>query len=58
LEAVLQNDRRRAFVNDRLLAVGDTFLVEHGAGPVLFEVLQIQDDSVLVECNGIQLTLR
>ena len=58
LEAVLRNNRPQAFVNDRLLAVGDTFLVEHSAGPLLFEVLQIQEDSVLVECNDIQVTLK
>lgn len=55
LEAVL---RTRAFVNDRLLAVGDTFLVEHSAGLFTFEVLQIRDDAVLVECHDIQLTLK
>ncbi len=58
LEAVLRNDRPRAFVNDRLLAVGDTFLVEHSAGLFTFEVLQIRDDAVLVECHDIQLTLK
>lgn len=58
LEAVLRSGCLRAFVNDRLLAVGDTFLVEHSTGPLTFEVLWIQDDAVLVECKGIQLTLK
>lgn len=58
LGAVLRNPSPQAFVNDRFLAVGDTFTVEHSAGPLEFEVLQIHEDSVLVECHGIQLTLK
>ena len=58
LEAVIRDGTPRAFVNDRLLNVGDRFTVERGADFLEFEVLWIYEDSVLVECNGIQLTLK
>ncbi len=58
LEAVLRNNTPLAFLNDRLLGVGDRFTVERGAGVLEFEVLQIYEDAVLVECNDIQLTLQ
>jgi len=59
LEAVsLKSENPRAFLNDRLLGVGDTLTVETGSASLEFEVLQIQKESVLVECNGIQLALK
>jgi hypothetical protein len=59
LEAVsLKSESPRAFLNDRLLGVGDTLTVETGSASLEFEVLQIKEESVLVECNGIQLTLK
>ncbi len=58
LEAVIRDGSPRAFVNDRLLKVGDRFTVERGTDFLEFEVLWIYEDSVLVECNGIQLTLK
>jgi hypothetical protein len=58
LEAVLRNGHPLAFLNDRLLGVGDTFTVERGTSVLEFEVLRIGEDAVLVECNDIQLTLQ
>jgi len=58
LEAVLRNGNLQAFLNDRLLGVGDTFTVERGSRVFEFEVLRIYDDAVLVECNDMQLTLQ
>ena len=58
LEAVLLNDAPLAFLNDRLVQAGDTFTVERGTSVFEFEVLRINEDSVLVECNDIQLTLQ
>ena len=58
LEAVVRSDSPWAFVNDRMLRIGDTFTVERGADLLEFEVLRIHEDSVLVECKGIQLTLK
>jgi sRNA-binding protein len=58
LEAVVRSDSPWAFVNDRMLRIGDKLTVERGAGHLEFEVLQIYEDAVLVECNGIQLMLK
>jgi len=59
LEAVsLRSENPQAFLNDRLLAVGDTLTVEQGSACLEFEVLQINENAVLMECNGIQLALK
>jgi hypothetical protein len=58
LEAVLWSESPRAFLNDQLLRVGDKLTVKDGTQVFEFEVLQIYVDSVLVECRGIQLTLK
>ncbi len=58
LEAVLWSEHPKAFVNDQLLQVGDTLPVRDSTSTYTFEVLRIQEDSVLVGCNGKQLTLR
>lgn len=59
LDAVVRRDGPpRAFVNDRMLKVGDRFTVERGAACLEFEVLQIDESAVLVECNDVQLTLK
>lgn len=57
LEAVLWSESPRVFVNDQLLNVGGKFTVKDGAASYEFEVLQIYVDSVLVRCEGVQLTL-
>ncbi len=58
LEAVSWNESPRIFINDQLLEVGGRFLVKDGTQSYEFEVLQIYVDSVLVGCNGVQLTLK
>jgi hypothetical protein len=58
LEAVLWNESPRIYINDRLLEIGDRCVVKNGAQSYEFEVLQIYVDSVLVECAGVQLTLK
>jgi hypothetical protein len=58
LEAVLWNKNPHAFVNDQLLGVGDKLTVTDGTDTCEFEVLQIDEDSVLVRCNETQLTLK
>ncbi len=58
LEALLRNGNPLAFLNDRFVHTGDTFSVERDTGIFEFEVLRIDEDAVLVECNGIQLTLQ
>ena len=58
LQAVLLAGSPQAFINDQLLRVGDTLSFQDGADLYLFEVKQIHDDSVLVECKGQQVTLK
>ena len=58
LEAVSWSENPSAFINDQLRQVGDTLTVRDGTRTYTFEVLRIQEDSVLVGCNGEQLALR
>jgi hypothetical protein len=58
LTAVLRNGSLQAFLNDRLLKVGDTFPVERQGRGFEFEVLRVYAVAVLVKCNDIQLTLQ
>jgi hypothetical protein len=54
----LSSETRQACINDRLLRVGETLSVKDGTAVYVFEVLQIQEDSVLVRCNGKEVTLK
>ena len=62
LEAVLWSENpqenSRAFINDQLLQVGDRLTAKDGTDIRKFEVLRIHEDSVLIGCNGAQLTLK
>jgi len=58
LDAVFLRERPQAFLNDQSLSVGDKLTVKDGAASYEFEVLKIYMDSVLVECEGIQLRLK
>ncbi len=58
LEAVSRTESPRIFINDQLLEVGSRFPVKDGTQSYEFEVLKIDGDSVLVGCNGVQLTLK
>jgi hypothetical protein len=58
LHATLLDGSHQAFINDELLKVGDTLPVHEGGDLYLFEVKRIDDDSVLVECRGQQVTLK
>jgi hypothetical protein len=58
LEAVLKDGKPQAYINDQLLRLGDRITVRDGPDTCDFEVLRIYEDSVLVGCNGTQLTLK
>jgi hypothetical protein len=58
LAAVLKDGNPRAFINDRLVCLGDRLTVHDGPDTCEFEVLRIYEDSVLVGCNDTQLTLK
>ena len=48
----------RAYINDQLVSVGESLSVMDGEATYVFEVVRIQDDSVLVRCHGIEVSLR
>jgi len=58
VEAVLWSENPQAFINDQLRRVGEKITMKEGTGSFEFEVLRIYEDSVLVGCNGTQLTLK
>lgn len=58
LEAVLKDGKPQAYINDQLLGLGDRITVRDGPDTREFEVLRIYEDSVLIGCNGTQLTLK
>ncbi len=59
LQAVVPTgERPEALINDQLVHVGDTFPFQEGAALYVFEVKQIGEDSVLVECSGQTATLK
>lgn len=58
LTAVSLSENPQAFINDRLLRVGDRLTIKEDAKVVEFEVLRIYENSVLVKCEDMQLTLK
>jgi len=58
LTAVSLSENPQAFINDRLLRVGDRLTIKEGANVIEFEVLRIYENSVLVGCEDTQLTLK
>jgi hypothetical protein len=62
LEAVLWSEDPgkdpQVFINDRLLRTGEKLTVTDGTDSIEFEVLQIQESSVLIGSGGTRLTLK
>lgn len=58
LEAVLWSADPQAFVDDRLVRLGDTIALSDGSNAYAFEVVQIKEDAVLVTCRDRQWTLK
>ncbi|UCD50477.1 MAG: hypothetical protein JSW27_23495 [Phycisphaerales bacterium] len=58
LAAVLWSENPQIFANDQLLRVGDTLELKEGTDTYVFEVIQIEADSVLVRCREQELTLK
>lgn len=58
LEAVLESGKPQIFANNKLLYVGDTIPLKDGTDTYVFEVVQIEADSVLVRCREQELTLK
>lgn len=58
LEAVLWSENPQAFVNDRLVRVGDTLALQDGADFYPFEVVQIERDAVQMKCGDRSYTMK
>jgi hypothetical protein len=60
LEAVYwsESEKPRAFINNQLLGQGQILTVESVAGSFDFDVLKISENSVLVNCKDVQVTLK
>lgn len=58
LEAIEMNDKPKAFINDRLLGVGDKLQID-GSGNVLeCEIMSIEKDKVFLKCMDTEIELK
>ncbi len=58
LEAIGLGKNPQAFINDKLLAVGDKLLVRDGADTYECEVVGIEEKTVFIRCGEAEITLR
>jgi hypothetical protein len=58
LQAILLDKTPQAFINDRLLLVGDKLTVKDGGNVYEFEVVRISQNVVSVKCKDAQITMK
>jgi len=58
LEAMGLGENPQAFINDKLLSVGDKFLVRDGVSAYECEVVGIEENTVLVRCGEAEVHLK
>jgi len=58
LEAIELGENPRAFINSRLLSVGDKFHLKDGLDSYECEVVRIEQNLVLLRCSEVEITLR
>lgn len=58
LEAIGLGENPQAFINDKLLSVGDKLLVRDGVGTYECEVVEIEEDIVFVKFGKAEIQLR
>lgn len=58
LEAIVLGENPQAFINDKLLSVGDKLSVRDGIDTYECEVTKIEGNIVLIRCGGAEVTLR
>jgi len=58
LEAIGLGENPQAFINDKLLSVGDKLLVAEGADTYECEVVGIEEKMVFIRCGEAEITLR
>jgi hypothetical protein len=58
LEAIGLGENPQAFINDKLLSVGDKFLIRDGVSAYECEVVGIEENTVLVRCGEAEVHLK
>lgn len=58
LEAIASGHHPRAFINGKLLAVGDRLPIKEGTRTFECEVIQIEQNAVVIRCGQAQMTLK
>lgn len=58
LEAIVLGENPRAFINDKLLSVGDKLFVRDGLDTYECEVAEIEENMVFIRCREAEITLR
>ena len=58
LEAIGLSENPQAFINDKLLSVGDKLLVRDGTDMYECEVVRIEEKTVFIRCGEAEITLK
>ena len=58
LEAIVLGENPQAFINDKLLSVGDKLVVGNGIYTYECEVSEIKENVVFIKCGETEITLR
>ena len=58
LEAFLMGENPRAYINDKVMSVGDILPINYGNDKYEFEVMKIDDNSVVMRCGKAEVTLK
>jgi len=58
LEAIGLDGNPQAFINNKLLSVGDNLLIREGVNTYECEVVIIKENDVVIKCGGAEITLK
>lgn len=58
LEAIVLSENPQAFINDKLLSVGDKTLIGDGTNRYECEVVEIKENTVVMRCRESKITLK
>ena len=58
LEAIVLSENPQAFINDKLLSVGDKLLIGDGVDKYECEVVEIKENTVVMRCRESRITLK
>lgn len=58
LEAIGLDGNPQAFINNKLLSVGDNLLIREGVNTYECEVVKIEENVVVIKCGGAEITLK